>query len=383
MLVASGQVRFAVSLLMFAGLCPAATAADKGLQAACFAPDTLRALDGEKQIVRGDRRFDKPPKADAALAPSASIDVARRGAIRRVDLPKGEKLVALTFDLCEQRGEIAGYDGALFDTLRRENVKATLFAGGKWMRSHEARTEQLMTDPLFEIANHGENHRNLRLFDLPTIQSEIAGPQLAYERARRRLATTQCAARVPGSVDALPQRMGLFRFPFGACNAASLAAVNDAGLLAIQWDVASGDPDPGQSPQAIANAIVRGVKPGSIVVLHGNGRGWNTAAAMTLVIPKLKAMGYVFVQVSELLARGTPVIETSCYSTKPGDTDRYDFLAGAKLNPMPGTAPTPSAASGTGTGTGPLNASPATRSKSQTPARATADQNGPALNAPF
>ncbi|MEQ1653409.1 MAG: polysaccharide deacetylase family protein [Hyphomicrobium sp.] len=375
MLVTSSQIPFAAALLMIAGMSPTATAADQSLQAACFAPDTLRALDDEKLIARGDRRFDKPPKADAALAPSAAIDIARRGAIRRVDLPKGEKLVALTFDLCEQRGEIAGYDGALFDTLRRENVKATLFAGGKWMRSHEARTEQLMTDPLFEIANHGENHRNLRLFDLPTIQSEIAGPQLAYERARRRLVTTQCAARVPGGVDALPPRMNLFRFPFGACNEASLAAVNDAGLLAIQWDVASGDPDPRQSPQAIANAIVRGVKPGSIVVLHGNGRGWNTAAAMPLVIPKLKALGYAFVTVSELLARGTPVIETSCYSTKPGDTDRYDFLAGAKLNPTPAT---PSSAGAVARESG-----PGTRSKPQVAPRDTADHTGPALNRPF
>ncbi|NJM55238.1 MAG: polysaccharide deacetylase family protein [Verrucomicrobiae bacterium] len=86
-----------------------------------------------------------------------------RGAIRRVELPPGKKLIALTLDLCEQPGEVSGYDGRIFDLLRRENVKATLFVGGKWMRSHEARTQQLMTDPLFEIANHSSGHRNLRL----------------------------------------------------------------------------------------------------------------------------------------------------------------------------------------------------------------------------
>ncbi|NOT70532.1 MAG: polysaccharide deacetylase family protein [Hyphomicrobium sp.] len=318
----------------------AARAGSDALQAACFAPDALRALDGEKVITRGNHDFDVPPKSGAAVIPATPIEVARRGAIRRVDLPKGEKLIALTFDLCEQRGEIAGYDGAVFDYLRREDIKATLFAGGKWMRSHRARTEQLLTDPLFEIANHGENHRNLRLLDSPSIQSEITGPQLAYDSARRRLATTQCAARAPDGLDAVPQRIALFRFPFGACNASSMTAVNDAGLLAIQWDVSAGDPDPHQTPQMIANAIVRSVKPGSIVVAHGNGRGWNTAAALPLVIPKLKAMGYSFVTVSELLARGKPVIAGSCYDTRPGDTDRYDFLlAGAKAKPPLGATP--------------------------------------------
>ncbi len=68
----------------------------------------------------------------------APVPDALRGAIRRVELPKGRKLVALTFDLCEQPGEIAGYDGAVIDYLRAKTIKATLFAGGKWMRSARA-----------------------------------------------------------------------------------------------------------------------------------------------------------------------------------------------------------------------------------------------------
>jgi hypothetical protein len=48
----------------------------------------------------------------------------------------------------------------------------------------------------------------------------------------------------------------------------------------------------------------------------------------------MKAMGYQFVTVSELLARGKPVIAPTCYDNRPGDTDRYDHLheAAAKLN---------------------------------------------------
>ena len=46
--------------------------------------------------------------------------------------------------------------------------------------------------------------------------------------------------------------------------------MSDAGLLAIQWDVSTGDPDPHQSAQAIANAILAHAKPGSIVLMHAN-----------------------------------------------------------------------------------------------------------------
>jgi peptidoglycan-N-acetylglucosamine deacetylase len=314
-----------------------AVAGSRAVQSACFAPEALRALPGERRPVKGDRDFDKLPEAQlskpAGSTLQAPIDAALRGAIRRVDLPKGLKLIALTLDLCEQRGEVAGYDGEIFDTLRRENVKATLFAGGKWMRSHVARTQQLMSDPLFELANHSETHRNMRLLETAAVASEIAMPQRTFEVGRQKLAATQCAAAARDGLADIPLRMSLFRFPFGACNAASMAAVNDAGLLAVQWDVSTGDPDPSQSAAEIANAMVRNVRAGSIIIAHGNGRGWNTAAALPLAIPKLKAMGYEFVTVSELLARGKPVIAATCYNARPGDTDRYDFVGGLRRKP--------------------------------------------------
>ncbi len=131
----------------------------------------------------------------------------------------------------------------------------------------------------------------------------------------------------------MPKNISLFRFPFGSCNAEGLAAAASAGLLAIQWDVSTGDPAPSQSARAIADVMVRNVKPGSIVLMHGNGRGHHTAEALPLAIPKLKGAGYQFVTVSELLAAGTPVITQTCYDSRPGDTDKYDFLFAPKRAP--------------------------------------------------
>lgn len=317
----------AVMLMLACGpltIAPARAAEPKtSAQSQCVVPAELGARPGEKSPVKGNRAFDRP-EPERPLAASQPVPAALRGAIRRVDLPKGKKLIALTLDLCEQTGEVSGYDGAIFDYLRSERVKATLFTGGKWMRSHEPRARQLIADPLFEMANHGWSHRNLRLVQGAELNREILGPQRAYEAIRAGLVQDQCLS--PEAMKRVPPRIGLYRFPFGACNQASLDAVNDAGLLAIQWDLSTGDPSPSTSAKAIAETMVRNVKPGSIIIAHANGRGYNTAAALPLAIPRLKALGYEFVTVTELLAAGRPVVTQTCYDSRPGDTDRYDNL---------------------------------------------------------
>jgi peptidoglycan/xylan/chitin deacetylase (PgdA/CDA1 family) len=308
-------------------LWPAAAIADdtQSLVNACWAPAALAEQAAEKLPRKGIRDFDKPPPVDpfAMNAPVASVP---HGVIRRVVLPPGRKLIALTFDLCEQTGEVAGYDGAVVDYLRKEGVRATFFAGGKWLRSHEERARQLMADPLFETANHSEAHRNLRQLTGTRLTDEISGPQRAYAAIRAGLSKAQCAREHPTAMNAVATAPTLFRFPFGACNGASIDAVNKLGLTAIQWDVATGDPTPATSANAIAQTMLRRARPGSIVVSHANGRGWHTAEGLALAIPKLRAKGFEFVTVSELLGAGRPVIEQRCYDNRPGDTDRYDFL---------------------------------------------------------
>jgi peptidoglycan/xylan/chitin deacetylase (PgdA/CDA1 family) len=246
-------------------------------------------------------------------------------------LPSGVKLVALTFDLCEQPYEIAGYQGDIVDYLRKEGVKATFFAGGKWMLTHRDRTQQLMSDPLFEVANHTWEHRNLRLLNGSALADEVQRAQLAYEHVRKELETRQCVRPDDSGTFAYeraPKRLSLFRFPFGACNAESLNAVAELGLLAIQWDVSSGDPSFGQTAERMSRAVLREVRPGSIVLFHANGRGWHTDSALPRIVSNLRAQGYEFVTVSELISVGDPVYShDGCYDSRPGDTDRYDDLA--------------------------------------------------------
>jgi len=118
--------------------------------------------------------------------------------------------------------------------------------------------------------------------------------------------------------------MNLFRFPYGSCSPESLDFVTSHGYRAIQWDVDSGDPAFGLSAEHMAKSILARVRPGSIILMHANGRGRHTAQALARIIPSLRADGYSFVTISELLAVGRPVVAAICYSERPGDTKIYD-----------------------------------------------------------
>lgn len=293
----------------------------------CWSQEALSGKPADKTIAKDTPKaiVAQPQEPLAPFAPSA------RGAIRRVELPPGDKRLALTFDLCEQPYEVAGYDAEIVNILRETNTKATFFAGGKWMLTHQDKTQQLLSDPLFEIGNHSWEHRNLRLLEGGRQESEIRWAQAAYERQVKSLAARRCVARDGKlfTASTLNQRMSLFRFPFGACNPAALDAVARIGLLPIQWDISSGDPTNTISGETMAAAVARQARPGSIVLFHANGRGWNTAAALRLLIPRLRSMGFEFATVTELLETPGAKVkrEDICYDAKPGDVDRHDALA--------------------------------------------------------
>jgi peptidoglycan/xylan/chitin deacetylase (PgdA/CDA1 family) len=94
-----------------------------------------------------------------------------------------------------------------------------------------------------------------------------------------------------------------FRPPFGEVDerVANLAA--KAGLVTVQYDVASGDPDPSLSAKRIVRAVIEEVKGGSIVVFHMNENGVRTAAVLPEIITGLRSKGYQLVTVGDLLSR--------------------------------------------------------------------------------
>ena len=288
----------------------------------------LEGQPGDERIVKLQPPDHSPPQRTQTTWHLPKLATPLYGSIRRVRLPEGRKLVALTFDLCEQADDRTGYDRNIVNYLRGQQVPATFFAGGKWMRSHEDKALQLMADPLFELGNHGWTHGNLRVLKGQRMLDQITWTQAEYERIWEILNRRAKSFGLEQEMTSIPRQPKILRFPYGVCGDESLKAVNDLGLGAIQWDVVSGDAGGGVSADALANWVVGQVRPGSIVVFHANGRGKGTAVALPRIVSLLKEKGFSFANVSALLREGTPEVVTECYETRPGDNRRYDVLFG-------------------------------------------------------
>jgi peptidoglycan/xylan/chitin deacetylase (PgdA/CDA1 family) len=195
--------------------------------------------------------------------------------------------VALTFDVCQTPGRPTRLDEAVINRLHQQGIPVTLFMGGDWMRTHPRETRALAADPLFELANHSWSHPDLRRRTPAQIAAEV-------QRTDREL------YRLTG------RHSRLFRLPFGYYNDATLSTLAALGVEVIQWDVVSADPDPHMTAAHLLRTLKKGVRNGSIVVMHANGRGWHTAEALPGIIALLRARGLQPVTVSQLLAVDQP-----------------------------------------------------------------------------
>lgn len=108
----------------------------------------------------------------------------KHGTIRRVEVPAEVKVVALTFDMCELATKTTGYDTDIINFLRLHQIQATLFLGGKWMRTHSERAMQLIADPLFEIGNHAWTHGNFGVMNEAKMREQILWTQAQYQILR-------------------------------------------------------------------------------------------------------------------------------------------------------------------------------------------------------
>lgn len=210
-----------------------------------------------------------------------------------------DKTVALTFDadMTSDQGQRAA-DGEHFDnpqliaTLRKLQVPSTIFMTGRWAEQYPDQAKSIGTDPNFEIANHSYSHH--------AFTSPCYGlPALDTAAARADVDRAFAAFRTAGAVNTVPY----FRFPGGCYDDQALRAVSTAKVTAVQWDVVSGDAF-AKDPDAVAEQVLAGVKPGSVVVMHcTRSAAPVTEEAIRKIVPELRKRGYRFVKVSELIGK--------------------------------------------------------------------------------
>ena len=154
----------------------------------CWSAAELQGKPEDKVIIRIRHLSPVPPRLITPISELCPARPAPANSVRRV-IPVGDrKVIALTFDLCERADEITGYDYAIVNYLRSKKVRATFFAGGKWMQTHPVKATQLMADPLFEVGNHGWTHANMRVIGKDEQLEQILLTQAQYRELRRQLA---------------------------------------------------------------------------------------------------------------------------------------------------------------------------------------------------
>lgn len=221
--------------------------------------------------------------------------------------PRTTKAVALTFDADMTRGMLlrlrAGrvkgwYDARIVRLLRATSTPATVFLTGLWTRTYPDVVRSLAADPRFELENHSIDHDGFErpCFGLPTVPAP----------ARKREEVSGAAVTIADATGRAPR---YFRYPGGCHTAADDRLVASLGETPVLWDVVSGDPfEP--DPKPIVRAVLRGVHPGSIVVMHivGAPNAPATYDALTSIVPALKARGYRFVTLQTLLGDRQPAV---------------------------------------------------------------------------
>ncbi|MER5733062.1 polysaccharide deacetylase family protein [Streptomyces sp. NPDC002138] len=210
-----------------------------------------------------------------------------------------DKTVALTFDAdmtSDQGPRAAGgehFDNPqLISTLRQLKVPATVFMTGRWAEEYPDQAKAIGTDPNFEIANHSYSHHAFKspCYGLPALDGAAARADVdrAFE-----------AFRKAGAVNTVPY----FRFPGGCYDDQALRVLATAKVTAVQWDVVSGDAF-AKDPDAVAEQVLAGVKPGSVVVMHcTRSAAPVTEEAVRKIVPELRKRGYRFVKVSDLIGK--------------------------------------------------------------------------------
>jgi peptidoglycan-N-acetylglucosamine deacetylase len=198
--------------------------------------------------------------------------------IKEVSVPGSEKVIALTYD----DGPWPETTEQILATLKQENIKATFYVIGQPLKSFPEIGKKVLAEG-HVIANHTLHHWYKKMSPL-VAQREI-----------------EDTAKIIKEV--LNVETEYFRPPGGVLTNGLVAYAQQHNQSVNMWSVDSGDSQPKRpSVEAMVKTVVSGATPGGIVLRHdGGGSHVNTAKATPIIIAKLRAQGYKFVTIPELL----------------------------------------------------------------------------------
>jgi len=199
------------------------------------------------------------------------------------EVPTDEKVIALTFD----DGPDPQNTPKILDLLKHYDAKATFFTlGSRVMRFPDIARRAVAEG--HELSNHTYSHLYYR---------KGMDRQRYFDDVRK---AQQAIAQVTGKIP------HLFRPPGGYYNDSVVEAAKQVNALVVLWSWHQDTRD-WRSPgvQAIVNKVLNNARNGDIVLFHDHLDGKSqTVEALKQILPELKARGYRFITVSDLLSRG-------------------------------------------------------------------------------
>lgn len=182
-----------------------------------------------------------------------------------------EKCISLTFD----DGPNPATTPLILDELREAKVPASFFILGSRVPGNEALLKRMQLEG-HEIGNHSWNHPDFTKLTGEQVKQQFDQAQAAVE-----------ASGVPAPT--------LFRPPYGAINQAVVDAIP---LNFVLWNT---DPHDWSidAPDQLVQTVEASAKPGAVLDLHDIYHV--TTNALPKIISDLRAQGYHFVTVTQLL----------------------------------------------------------------------------------
>lgn len=194
-----------------------------------------------------------------------------------------EKAVALTFDAAWGADKTQG----LLDVIESKDARATFFLVSFWAEKYGDILKTLAASDRIEIGTHSATHPYMSKLDKSRISLELSTSKSLIESISGR-------------------KVELFRPPYGDYSDTLITEATEQGLYTIQWDVDSLDWKD-LSKEQITSRVVGGCRNGSIVLMHNDGK--HTLEALPGIIDGLRAKGFTFKTVGELIYKDNYIID--------------------------------------------------------------------------
>jgi peptidoglycan/xylan/chitin deacetylase (PgdA/CDA1 family) len=193
--------------------------------------------------------------------------------------------VALTFDACS-----GAVDERILQALIQNNIKATIFASARWLKSNPQAVAELNAhQDLFEVENHGARHAPA--VDIPMqvfgLASAGSGQAVADEVIGGAAAVKAVTGREPV----------WFRGATGMYTASSIKQIEGLHFRVAGYSLIG---DGGAMfSQAKAAATISGAHDGDVIIAHINQPRRQAGLGVVAGVLKLRERGFVFLRLED------------------------------------------------------------------------------------